>query len=535
MSISIVEPHKNVMLLSMSTLPWVPKMNTYQVEEDGRTLYFKSLSQMEPHTKYVICKLASLRERLARIVILESEKARTEKPENWGGETATSMYRKRLANYLGRNEDIPITVNDVLSDIPETSVVDMKPANIEDAYRLPEIIQIDLEDPVFFWHAVNAIRGRSTDVDCAEDAEKKIHLYMDMQGGDRNSVAQMNAIVELLERQGVDVCGRYANDFEPKRPKPLHTIRETSREYRTYDLISAMDAFSRYGWGDNLEAYFRGKVRGNSKEKKLIKAIQQASSAISKCNANGFDGAIQKIKNLKEDFENPEIITELDVVYQDIQEDYASLLNAKYPHVAQIRWCLDKKFLQQALTIFEAKMPQEFVLSGLVYYLKKDASNNQKTAFLKTCERIYLDKYSFVENGALRYKAGRYSMKDLNHYLIKEYCNGYNKSEQKYYIRDPKHILQYGLGSNRKGKVLPLLIQYRELCSLRNQMNHAMVGGHHSGGYFEYMKMKYPNDNNWEDSVEADYENQLRNYLDQWEKLADQVPEDLRASILDLS
>ena len=29
--------------------------------------------------------------------------------------------------------------------------------------------------------------------------------------------------------------------------------------------------------------------------KKLIKAIQQASSAISKCNANGFDGAIQKI------------------------------------------------------------------------------------------------------------------------------------------------------------------------------------------------------------------------------------------------
>ncbi len=524
MNISEKESHENVMLLSMSTLPWIPKINTYRIEEDGRTLYFKSLSQMEPHTKYVICKLASLGERLDRIVILESEKARTEKPENWGGETATSMYRKRLANYLGRNEDIPITVNDVLSDIPETSVADMKPANIEDAYRLPGIIQIDLEDPVFFWHAVNAIRGRSTDVDCAEEVRKKIHLYMDMQGGDRNSVAQMNAIVELLERQGVDVCGRYANDFEPKRPKPLHTIRETSREYRTYDLISAMDAFSRYGWGDNLEAYFRGKVRGNSKEKKLIKAIQQASSAISKCNANGFDGAIQKIKNLKEDFENPEIITELDVVYQDIQEDYASLLNAKYPHVAQIRWCLDKKFLQQALTIFESKMPQEFVLSGLVYYLKKDASSDDKTAFLRTCEGIY----SGLSNKE------RYRMKDLNHYLVKDYCKGGFCGGINAF-QDPQNLLHFGLDNEKEDDIVSLIGKYRSLCGLRNQLNHAIEGKHNEDGFYCFMKSRHSRDRNWMDSSGTNYEKQLRDYLDQWEKLADQVPEGLRASILDLS
>ena len=63
---------------------------------------------------------------------------------------------------------------------------------------------------------------------------------MDMQGGDRNAVSQMNAIVELLERQGVMIRGRYANDYNPTRKeRPLHTIREVSKEYRTYDLISA--------------------------------------------------------------------------------------------------------------------------------------------------------------------------------------------------------------------------------------------------------------------------------------------------------
>ena len=50
--------HENVLLLAMSTLPQTPKVNTYQIEEEGKILYFKSYSQMEPHTKYVLYKLA---------------------------------------------------------------------------------------------------------------------------------------------------------------------------------------------------------------------------------------------------------------------------------------------------------------------------------------------------------------------------------------------------------------------------------------------------------------------------------------------
>ncbi len=80
---------------------------------------------------------------------------------------------------------------------------------------------------------------------------------MDMQGGDRNAISQMNAMAELLVRQKVEIQARYANDYEPKKEKPLHTIRDASREYRTYELISAMDIFARYGWGDKLEEYFK--------------------------------------------------------------------------------------------------------------------------------------------------------------------------------------------------------------------------------------------------------------------------------------
>ena len=60
--------HDNVMLLAMSTLPPKLKINTYQKNEDGRMLYFKSLSQMEPHTKYVLYMLAEKGEQLEAIM-----------------------------------------------------------------------------------------------------------------------------------------------------------------------------------------------------------------------------------------------------------------------------------------------------------------------------------------------------------------------------------------------------------------------------------------------------------------------------------
>ena len=352
--------HENVMLLTMSTLPRMPKINTYQIkDENGNDVYFKSISQMEPHTKYVLYQLAARKERLDRIVILESKEAHSERPENWGNETATTLFLKRIRNYLGGFEAIHIAIQDTLEEVEETAV-DLE---LYQNY-FPEIHRIDLENPVYFWYAVQAIRGNGTPV----------HLYMDMQGGDRNAVSQMNAVAELLVRQKVSIMGRFANDFEPKRQPPLHTIREASREYRTYELISAMDIFSRYGWGDKLQQYFQGNYPHDSRENRLVEAIKEASMAISRCNADGFDKAVRRIESLKSEFicietktgkeqSREENVSEMDVVYQDIYEDYKRLFKPEYRYVEQIRWCLDKQFLQQALTILEAKMPYEFILS----------------------------------------------------------------------------------------------------------------------------------------------------------------------------
>ena len=86
--------------------------------------------------------------------------------------------------------------------------------------------------------------------------------------------------------------------------------------------------------------------------------------------------------------------------------EYSVNYMQKWPRRAFIyagfRGCLDKNFLQQALTILEAKMPYEFIHSGLLYYLKK---GEDREKFLTICEEMYLKLA----------RKDRYWMKDLNH------------------------------------------------------------------------------------------------------------------------
>ena len=581
-NLSPTKPHENVMLLVMSTLPRNPKINTYQFNntEYSSAVFFKSISQMEPHTKLVLHMLAEKGETLDRIVILESMEARTEHPANWSGETATSCYTKRIRQYLGQKTEpllLSVPVDELKPPQEETVISSEKRRTLYHESGLPIIHTIDLEDPLYYWHTANHVRSKDG---------SPVHLYMDMQGGDRNAVSQLNAVVVLLRRQHVTIKGRFANDFVPTRDNPLHTIREASSEYKTYDLISAMDIFTRYGWGDELEAYFktaRTRVDQTSteqtKEQQMTKFICEASSAISKCNPDGFDAAIQKIEQLASLFdqssviiksddinktshimreyiidspshiskanaiEQPSQITELDVIYADIRDSYKDLFGTDYRYVRQIRWCLEKHFLQQALTIFESKMPTEFIRSGLLYYMTEDDSDDKRTLFYHDCEEVY---ERLRENN-------HYRMKDINHYLILDYpssccttddnCNMRSHQEQSL----SQKWLRYGLSKKKdKEKTLSLLKRYKDIRKLRHEMNHAAIGSHGENGFFMYMKNKYynidrpnapstPRDTNWEESSNTDYAKVVKEYLDEWEKLANQVPKELHAKILDLS
>lgn len=491
---------ENVLLLAMSTLPRNPAINTYCAEHEETSLHFKGISQLEAHTKYVISLLKENDEPLSRIVILSTCETREQTPDLWHGETAISFYEKRVREFCKRKE----------SSFTDDWGLEDKDTNLKEHVLAkevsePEILIIESENEIWFWDAVKAIKGTSANCD--------IHLYMDMQGGDRNAIFAVNSIIELLKNQNVTVCGRYANDFRPQ--KTTHQIREVSGEYRTYDLITAMEVFKNYGWGGELKKYFNNVVK-DSKEFKLLKAIEKASKSISLCDVDDFDDAIRAIEELHGKFENissdSSKATQLDVVYQDIYQDYSSIFQAKYRYVEQIQWCLRKNFVQQALTIFEAKMPYEYIHSGMVYYFEE---GEDKDEFLQKCKTIY---YKLEPRE-------RYKMIDLNHYLVKYRSeNGSGK----------KNNIDWRYGCN-KNEVIRSLNQYKKLCKQRNDTNHASSRQFQEGGFAAYMRENDEGFKKMTDKATHQPANEIKQFLANWIQLADSVPKEIKDKAVDLS
>lgn len=488
---------ENVLLLSMSTLPYNRQMHHYQIKDGGRTYDFNGIVQLEAGTKFVLSKLAGENKKVDRIIIMASAETRDQREKQYDNATAIEFYKDRIRDYIMGNENHKLGLE---NKIEETRFE--KPEYYPDIDALFHVIEIDEgtnQYRISFWRTVKEIKGNSPD--------RHINLYMDMQGGDRNAITQMNAIVELLRNQNVTIRGRYATKFHPGNM--VQRVAEVSESYRTYELMAAMQVFKNYGWGKELVQYFGNQE--SKRDKKLVEAIQTASDAIRLSNVGSFDQAVNNIQKLTEEFENSDRTegekTQLDIVFEDIKEDYRPLLiDSRYKYIEQIRWCLRKGFLQQALTILEAKMPYEYVNNGLLYYC--DQKDNVEK-LIRSFEEIYRTVYQKSDNS--------YKMKDLNYYFIKYY-----KYDEKMSNIQMKYACQ-----DMKDRIDKNLQRYYALCKKRNKANHAASSmSRNPNGFFCYMQRKYPQDQTWSEGSERSLKNlekEVADFLNEFEKLADEV------------
>lgn len=394
---------KNVLLLSMSTLPQVLLVQNYYFmgkSGDRKNLY--GYSQLEPITKMLIQQLNDQGKKLDKIVIMTSYEAlrdttvtvkcaavpfylqrirefvangncdenkqdqiyfgrMQEEKEKWlkssesttkgefrvSGE-CTGEIKSHLSKYTFSGDAATISLNDISVEIVTLYEKESETKG-SDVQKKEEI--------KLFFEVIDCIKATGDDID----------LYLDMQGGDRNTTAQMNAIVSLLEDQGVKTEARYAISYD--RNNIEHPINEVSEKYSAYQLIGAMQSFKRYGRGQSLIDYFEMKKTSRDNDEVLC-AIKNASDAIRLCDMDKFDNAVSQIEQIKkkrECREKEEKQTELDIVFEDIQKDYEKLFGqGKGMYIAKIKWCLEKGFLQQALTIIESKIPEYLYQRGII-------------------------------------------------------------------------------------------------------------------------------------------------------------------------
>ncbi|MGN0366738.1 MAG: hypothetical protein ACI4E5_12480 [Suilimivivens sp.] len=503
---------ENVILLAMSTLPYDKETkqvsaNEYEFQDKNGTYRFKGISQLEPGTKLILSMLKQEEKKVDRIVVLSTKKTCEEitgfseeniiklneiagtdfvKDSNEESDilSANNFYKKRITNYT-KNEGI----------------------------ECPEFIFVNLEEKTFISEVVEAICG---------SGENEVALYVDVQGGHRPTITKMMAILELLKGRNVSVKRRIAIKYSANRSEgECHPIHFVDQEYETYELVTAMEVFRRHGSGKELKEYFDDKPGTDAElTKRLTTFIMNASEAIQTCNVGAFDKAVQQVADMGDDFNmrGANQKEEIDVVFEDIYKDYEPIITATYRYVEQIRWCLRKNYVQQAITILEAKMPKEYVTSGLKYYSWKGNKNNRQE-LLNYFKKLLEEKKKNNQNDI-------YKMKDINHYFIKDY------------YRDRKLIPQssfrvcYG-NYGMKDKIKANIETYQDLSSRRNHINHA-ASEKKVGGFYDTVYKEKEHDSKNEllniETLKTDIEKYLRKFVE----LADSVPEINKRKVIDL-
>lgn len=324
----------------------------------------------------------------------------------------------------------------------------------------------------------------------------KEDLYIDMQGGSRTDGYVRNAVLSILNNEDsrrIDIRRIVATDFSPVNF--VNPIVDETKRYQITDLVSGMNAFIQYGRADLIEKYVQ---EADIRDKRTIQLVNQMvliDHSLSVCNIDDLFHSINGLRNIFEQGDSQEEDMIFEILEEGIQSDYLELLESKDgDYVSLARWALRKNFIQQAMTIVEAKMPEELIRRGILYYAKNDEDlRYTKDVTDQVKQRLKNEKK----------KQDIYKMDDINHFFIKYYF-GYNARDDRFdYIPDnPGNYIEFNGNAysqeaairylyKNDGKcvgcyhvytkmdsideAIHLRNEYLKFASARNELNHASV------------------------------------------------------------
>ncbi len=512
----------NILLLFVSTLH-IPKdketginrTSIYSAYKDAGDIRenYPYVSQLEPGSKYFFNKLAAKNQKFGRVIALCTKETLDGVSFSVDGTeisyediSAYEIYRRRMTAFLKgsdihENKLFAEAVSKAKPDIAITPTGFCAPEmyNSDELSGLFMPVEISFDGSAFAENISNIVTA------ITEQTDEHIDLYFNAQGGLRTNVQIINAVLNMLQSRSVTLKEVSAINFSSKnRENPL--IDETEH-YLINDLAAALDAFLEYGRGDMFVKYYerykrkrlasvgKGKFKGIP-EQKIIDRIRDISDSIMLCNIKAF---VKNIDLLRKAIDDYEISTDakdrfFELIVSDIKESYGELMTEEGAKdlIAQTRWCLDKKLIQQALTLMESYAPRFMMENGFLYYQNNEDSISALSSF-KTAN----------EEGKLVTPP---EMLDTAHFVVKNFINGKLESDEGLTIKNADKLKEpeeleamkngnYRLRLSPPGKkelsdkainigslwlvhndiksFTVIMDKYKLLCDRRNDINHA--------------------------------------------------------------
>lgn len=401
---------KNVLLLCLS-------MTKVKDGKDGLYLYAQNEEEgnivegyltNEAPAKSILQKLNAMGERLDDIIIICSESVRRPVINDRNRDQVDELYMKRREKVLDEDKErfeqlthielykslmlrFSRELNDDYNDIP----IEFHEISVPDDTTGAEVAKAAVEAADFL----------------KIESDRKLHLYIDYNGGQRYMAFMIVSIANLAKVRGVQIKEILTMNYEQKdKDKDYVPIQDMRDVFGCVDLVAGVHEYINYGRTRMLDAYFTDAPDETNEIKGILKDMREFSYAMQMCNVEDVRKKSDALKKRLEEYrknaeqkkeENSEKADIYEVLFlyvvTDILEGYRILFESDWtenlPEI--IKWCIEKDYIQQALTFYAEQMPAYFYKehkyktgnSAVYVFVPTEAEKEEYEKYLEFCSK----------------------------------------------------------------------------------------------------------------------------------------------------
>ena len=346
----------------------------------------------EPPVKYLMEKLNANQEKLDKLILIASDdvnrKVTIKLQRDGGNKEEVEKFEADYGN--GKMTSVEILKDKIIKFSDEKNI----PCPEFEVVKLSDGGNGDTFSEISDTAVVNAVDEVNQKL--IEESHKccNLNVYIESNGGVRYVIVMLLSVMNILQKvyANIKLQGVYSMIYNKKTDDQKIPILDTSMTYASIELLSAMNEFIYYGRAKALEDYFEKRFtkRKESDEKydpvifqdikKCINKLQKIADDMQLCRteqiidnfyeSESIRDVLNKFKDTYANEKDPDSKIFLSVI-ENIRSEYNDIYNNPNPNKFLnlpkiIKWCIDKDYIQQALTLCSERLPQYFIESGIL-------------------------------------------------------------------------------------------------------------------------------------------------------------------------
>ena len=380
----------NIMITNVSVINRYLK-NEY-TDESGQYADITGYITNEAPIKYLMQKLNATDEKLDKLILIASDdvnqKVEIKLQKDEGNKKEVEQFEADYGN--GKMTSVEILEDKIAKFSIEKNIPCPKFEEVELSNGVNGDGFSEISDTAVV-NAVDEVNQKLID----ESREcRNLNVYIESNGGVRYVIVMLLSVMNILEKvyANIKLQGVYSMIYNKKTEDKKIPILDTSMTYASIELFSAMNEFIYYGRAKALEDYFEKRFtqRKESDEKYDQDIFQDIKKCINKLQKIADDMQLCRTEQIIDDFYESESIRDvlnnfklkyekekdpdskiflsvIENILSEYTDIYANLNPNKFLNLPKIiKWCIDKDYIQQALTLCSEKLPQYFIESGIL-------------------------------------------------------------------------------------------------------------------------------------------------------------------------